>query len=61
WRRSIGPLEPASEPDEQHCGPSPVAEIHVWARRQPPRVAVARVAYVSPDGCETADRYLVWR
>lgn len=62
WRRAIGPSKvwkPSPELDIV-CGPFPVADVSVWASREP-SVIVALVTYVGADLCATEYPYLVWR
>lgn len=62
WRRAIGPsITWKPSPDlDLVCGPFPVADVSVWASREP-SVIVARVTYIGADLCATEYPYLVWR
>lgn len=60
WRREIEPSPAWSPTPGIECGPFPVAEIEVWAARQP-SVIVAHVSYIGADLCATVYPYLVWR
>lgn len=62
WRRDIGP-SPVWKPDpglDLVCGPFPVADIEVWASREP-SVLLAHVTYIGADLCATEYPYMVWR
>lgn len=60
WRRTISRTPPASVAGGQECGPIPVADIALWVSREH-RVALARVAHMTPDHCSVAPYYLVSR
>lgn len=62
WRRPLGPGQAEQRPsdDDAGCEALPVADVTVWASREP-GVAVAHVTYVGADGCDAAASFQVWR
>lgn len=62
WRRALGPGQAEQRPsdDDAGCAALPVADVTVWASREP-GVVVAHVTYVGSDDCDAAASFQVWR
>lgn len=60
WQRTVGPSRQKEQGHGEACGSLPVAEIRVWASRQP-SVVVAQVRYIGSDACSIDPEYLFLR
>lgn len=62
WRRALGPGQAEQRPSDEDagCEALPVADVTVWASREP-SVVVAHVTYIGADGCDAAASFQVWR
>lgn len=62
WRRALGAGQAEQRPsdDDAGCEVLPVADVTVWASREP-GVAVAHVTYVGSDDCDAEASFQVWR